>query len=153
MLTDEKSLKPTLPRHRSIMRMQLRGMTHNEIAQAVGMSTSQVNFIVNSDIYKSELEKLQQKADEAIIGEQINNTKEFERLAGISLEKHEKMLNSNTISDKVKADICWDFLDRQEVSEKKAEDKSGIKNSYVEALTSAYEKRKATRLIAEVENG
>lgn len=62
-------------RHRQMMRMILEGGTYDEIAATLGMSTQAVMLVANSDIFKTELVKLEAECDWQVIrrAEEMSN--------------------------------------------------------------------------------
>jgi DNA-binding CsgD family transcriptional regulator len=54
------------PRHREIMRRKLVGQTNKQIAEEMGLSQNRVSVIVNSPLFKLELERMMQQADEQV---------------------------------------------------------------------------------------
>lgn len=128
-----------LPRHRRIMRMQLSGFTNADIADTLGMDHSSISYIINSDIYKAEFQKLQDRADEKAVGEQIDVKKKLETMSGFAVEKLDQMLKDPKTADKLRADMIFDVLDRTGNSAPK---KTEVLVDYVTALESAFKERR-----------
>jgi len=61
-------------RHREILRMKLTGMSNSDIAQALGITTMTVGYVVHGELGKSELGALENLADgSAVDARQIIN--------------------------------------------------------------------------------
>jgi DNA-binding CsgD family transcriptional regulator len=54
------------PRHREIMRRKLIGQSNKQIAEELGLSQSRVSIIVSSPLFKLELERMMQQADDQV---------------------------------------------------------------------------------------
>jgi len=54
------------PRHREIMRRKLVGQSNKQIAEELGLSQNRVSVITNSPLFKLELERMMQQADDQL---------------------------------------------------------------------------------------
>lgn len=106
----------------------------------MGMSTHAINLITSSDIYRAELAKLNDRADDKVINEIVDVRSKIEELAGTSITELEKMLTAKETAEKLRADICFDILDRAGHAPTERQE---VVFSYAEAATEAYQRRRA----------
>lgn len=130
--------------HRSIMRLHLRNLRPAEIAECVGLSLDQVYNIMRSDMYKAEMKALQGRANDKVIDGVVNVRRKIEQLSGQSIATLENLLEY-TSSDRLKADIAFDLLDRAGF---KPVEKREVVVDYATVLQRAYQRRSERNLDA-----
>ena len=139
---DATPLQSVHSRHRIIMRMQLKGFTTTDIAETLGMNISSLSYVMNSDIYKAELEKLQARADDRTVDEVVDVKRKLEQMSGFAVSKLDEMLRDPKTADKLRVDMIFDVLDRTGNSAPK---KVEHLHDYTSALQKAFENRKKLR--------
>lgn len=129
------------PRWRIIMRLLLRDIPVWEIAEAMNMHPGAISRVINSDIFKAEFEKLQSRADAKVLSEQ-DAQQWIKRLCTTKVTKTLEELLDNSKSERLKADICFDLLDRGGHSRTERRE---VVVDYASAVVAAFERRKALR--------
>jgi len=135
--------------HRIIMRLVLKKCTPSEIADALGMHLGTISRIINSDIFRAEMNALHDRADERVIGETTQDVHSWlKRMChgdgkngGKVTQTLEQLIDNAKTSDRLKADICFDLLDR-EVGRKNVS-RHEVVVDYAQVVQAAYARRQA----------
>ena len=148
--TERYEPKAVLPRHRTIMRLQLANFKKCEIAEILGMSAAAVSYITNSGLYKAEFDKLQAKADEKAITEHLDVRQKIGELSKTAILELEDALKDKTAPRKLRVDVAFDILDRDGY---KAPEERHVTVDYIRAARKAFAKRKANKLLRDGTTG
>jgi predicted transcriptional regulator len=138
---EPKSLQP---RHRNIMRLQLANFNKKEIAEMVGLSEAAVGYITNSDIYKSELSKLEQEINTKLVDEALDVRKEISALSKKAILELKAILYNESANPKLKADVAFDILDRDGFA---APEERRVTIEWTDAVKKAHARRKELKLV------
>ena len=149
------------PRYHNIMRLQLKNFTKKEIAEIVGLSEAAVGYITNSDIYRTELAKLQARIESEFVADVIDVRKEISELSKKAITELKEVLFDPTANKKLKVDVAFDILDRDGY---RAPEERRVTVEWTDAVRKAHAKRKQLKLVKsgekviklpllEVENG
>lgn len=97
--------------HEQIIRLYVasgRKITYSEIADVVDCTEQMVYYTLNSDLAKKKINTLQRAADDAA----LDAMEKLHELAGYSVHKLEEILFDPNTSEKLRARVAQDILDR-----------------------------------------
>lgn len=97
------------PHHRSMARaLVAAGLTPSQLADAYGFSKGQITRIINSPMFKLEMSRIEEKAEEIA----CDIREDIKKLAVRAVEVLDDQLNKVGIPENVKQRAAFDVLDR-----------------------------------------
>ena len=105
-------IKRLTPRHRRILRLRLEGLSLREIARTVGMSESMVGYVVRSEVFRAELERVEVELDGAAIADEATIRARIQRMADRSLDEIAILLGSEATPQRLRVAVAFAILDR-----------------------------------------
>lgn len=100
------------PRHRRVLRLRLEGLSLREIARTVGMSESMVGYVVRSEVFRAELERVEVELDGAAIADEATIRARIQRMADRSLDAVAVLMGSEATPPRVRVAVAFAILDR-----------------------------------------
>lgn len=105
------------PHHRSMVRAAFEGARPKELAEAYGMTESQISCVINSPIFQAELNRLEAEAELALTEARRNLKFLAEKSVHLVSEELERLSEADSFPErKLKLRTCFDVLDRIKVN-------------------------------------
>lgn len=131
-----------MPRHRTIMRLQLQGLKIKDIAREMNMTEAAINYITKCDLYLFEFDKLNAQANNRAIDQQTLVREKIASLQTRAIGEIEDLLNDKETPAKLRSEICFDILDRGGNDGSTA---TSPEDEYINSTIEAYKRRKAEK--------
>lgn len=113
-LPDRPIISHLWPHHRSMARAVVEGVRNKELAVMYGMTEGQISRIVNSPMFKLEVERLESYAEEV----SIDTKKEIARMSIRALEILDEQMHKKEVSEQIRQNAAFDILNRAGYSKK-----------------------------------
>lgn len=116
--TPTQPLQRVKSKHRDIMRRLIAGESQREIANDIGMTEGRLSIIVNSPLFASELEKMEEQVAEQLIKNASNLRIRYAEHAEEALDVQLDIMRDEMASASVRADVAGQIQDRAGYSRK-----------------------------------
>jgi hypothetical protein len=104
------------PHHRSMVRAAFEGARPKDLAQAYGMTESQISCVINSPIFQAELSRLEAEAELSLTEARRNLKILADKSVIMISEELEALQEAESFPErKLKIKTCFDVLDRIKV--------------------------------------